>query len=262
MAQITSQKDFRVEKLKVKIYPSREKMGVAAARETARIMKQVLSEKDQLVMIFAAAPSQNEFLAELVTTPNLDWSKVIAFHMDEYIGLSATAPQLFANFLRNAIMNKVPIKQFHAINGNAPDIMAECLRYTALLKTHPVDICCLGIGENGHLAFNDPPFTNFNDSAWVKVIELDDISRQQQVNDGCFDTFEAVPAKAITLTIPALLSAKWITCVVPAKSKARAIEKTLRGKISPDCPASVLRTCENATLYLDPNSASKLKFES
>ncbi len=256
------QKEFRVEKLKVKIYPSREKMGAAAARETATIMKKVISEKNQVVMIFAAAPSQNEFLAELVSNQRLEWSKVIAFHMDEYIGLPPHAPQLFANFLRHALSDKVPLKQFHTINGNAPDISGECVRYTELLKAHPVDICCLGIGENGHLAFNDPPFANFTDSALVKVIELDEISRQQQVNDGCFDTFNAVPTKAITLTIPALFSAKWLTCVVPAKSKARAVEKTLRGKISADCPASILRTCDNATLYLDPDSAAKLKFES
>ncbi|MCI0494767.1 6-phosphogluconolactonase, partial [candidate division KSB1 bacterium] len=148
MEKHPSKKEFRVEKLKVKIFPSREKMGAAAARDTARLMKQVLAEKDPLVMIFAAAPSQNEFLAELGRDSQLDWSKVIAFHMDEYIGLPADAPQLFANFLRQALLNKVPLKQFHTINGNNPDIHAECQRYADLFKAHPVDICCLGIGEN------------------------------------------------------------------------------------------------------------------
>ncbi len=262
MANITSQKEFRVEKLKVKIYPSQEKMGAAAAHETARMMKKILSEKDEVIMILAAAPSQNEYLAELVAATDVDWSKVIAFQMDEYIGLPENAPQLFANFLRHTVMDKVPIKQFHVLNGNAPDIFLECKRYAKLLKMHPVDICCSGIGENGHLAFNDPQAADFQDSEWVKVVELDEITRQQQVNDGRFEYFNAVPAKAITLTIPAILSARWLTCVVPTKSKARVVEKTLRGKISPDCPASVLRTCENATLYLDPNSASKLKFAS
>jgi glucosamine-6-phosphate deaminase len=253
-------KKFKVEKLNVQILKNRMEMGWVAARETAKMMKKFLAGKPEISMIFAAAPSQNEFLAELIKQPDLDWTRVIAFHMDEYIGIPEGAPQRFGTFLKNAIFDQLPFRQTHFLNGSATNLQAEFDRYSALLKKHPVDITCMGIGENGHLAFNDPPVADFQDSALVKVVELDDICRQQQVNDGCFPAFDAVPTQAMTLTIPALLQARWISCVVPAKSKARAVKATLTDKISTDCPASILRTHDAANLYLDPDSASKLTF--
>ncbi|MCI0513709.1 glucosamine-6-phosphate deaminase [candidate division KSB1 bacterium] len=250
--------EFKIEKLKVKVFTTREKMGLAAARDIALQMRKLILEKGEVVMIFAAAPSQNEFLDALSQMPDLDWSKVIAFQMDEYLQLPEDAPQLFSMFLRRALFDRVPIKQVYYLNGQTLDVQAECQRYTDLLQAHPVDITCMGIGENGHIAFNDPPIADFHDPAWVKVVELDEISRQQQVNDGCFETFDAVPTHALTLTIPALMRAPWISCVVPAKTKAQAIEQSLKGKISPACPASILRTHDQATLYLDLDAASKL----
>lgn len=253
-------KKFKVEKLHVQILKNRQEMGSVAAHETSEMMKKFLSAKPEIAMIFAAAPSQNEFLSELINIPHLEWNRVIAFHMDEYIGIPEDAPQRFGTFLKKAIFNHVPFKAIHYLNGSSTDIGQELQRYSSLLKHHPVDITCMGIGENGHLAFNDPPVANFQDPVLVKIVELDDICRQQQVNDGCFPDFDAVPTHAMTLTIPALLQAKWISCVVPAKSKARAVKATLTDKISPDCPASVLRTHDAANLYLDPDSASKLAF--
>lgn len=255
-------KKIKVEKLAVAIFSSREEMGKAAAQLVATEMKKAITQKNEVAMIFTAAPSQDEFLAELIQYPDLDWSKVIAFHIDEYIGLPETAPQRFGNFLQKAIFNQVPFKQIFYIDGAAKDIQQECLRYTELLKTHPVDITCLGIGENGLMAFNDPSVADFSDSALVKVVQLNDISRQQQVNDGCFDSFAEVPTDAITLTIPALFQAKLVSCVVPAKAKARAVETVLTGKISTDCPASILRTHDNAHLFLDMDSAARLSFDS
>lgn len=234
-------------------------MGLVAAHETAKMMRKFLAEKQEIAMIFAAAPSQNEFLAELIKMPDLDWTRVLAFHMDEYIGLPEDAPQRFGKFLKEAIFDKLPFKQINYLDGNATDLQTEIERYTNLLKQHPVDITCMGIGENGHLAFNDPPVADFKDPVLVKIVELDDICRQQQVNDGCFSHFDAVPTQALTLTIPALLNAKWISCVVPAKSKAKAVKETLTAKISSECPASILRTHDAANLYLDPDAAGKIE---
>jgi len=253
-------KKFKVEKLHVQILKNRQEMGAVAARETAEMMKKFLSAKPEISMIFAAAPSQNEFLAGLINIPHLEWNRVIAFHMDEYLGIPEDAPQRFGTFLKKAIFDRVPFKEIHYLNGSTTSPEQELLRYSSLLKQHPVDITCMGIGENGHLAFNDPPMADFQDPLRVKIVELDDICRQQQVNDGCFPNFEAVPTHAMTLTIPALLQAKWISCVVPAKSKARAVKATLTDKIGTDCPASVLRTHDAANLYLDSDSASKLAF--
>jgi len=252
--------EFKVEKLRVKIYTTRQKLGLAAARETANLINQILAQQEELVIAFAAAPSQVEFLYELAQITDLPWSQVIAFQIDEYIGLPTDAPQLFRNFLQNIILDKLPLKAFYQINGNATDLNQECQRYTKLLQAHPIDIACLGIGENAHLAFNDPHCADFEDPEWVKIVELDEITRQQQVNDGCFEAFDDVPGRALTLTIPALLRAKWISCVVPAKGKAKAVEMSLTRQISAEYPASILRTHDTATLYLDTDSASRLKF--
>lgn len=243
------------EKLTVKILPTRKEMGQKAAREVAEKICEILAVKEEINMIFAAAPSQQEFMDHLILDKTIEWQKINAFHMDEYIGLEWDDPQGFGNFLRERLFDKVPFKSVHYINSQAQDVEAECARYTQLLKTYPVDIVCLGIGENGHIAFNDPHVADFNDPEMVKVVKLDLVCRQQQVNEKCFVSLEAVPTHAITLTIPSLLIAKYMFCVVPARNKANAVYKTLMEKVSEECPATILRTKKNAILYLDHESS-------
>jgi len=251
-------KEFNSDKLKVKIYASRKTMGLEASEEAAAKIKELIAKKGEINMIFAAAPSQNEFLASLIADKEIKWEKINAFHMDEYIGLAADAPQGFGNFLRDRIFGKVSFKSVNYLNGNAADIEEECARYSKLLQENPTDIVCMGIGENGHIAFNDPHVAFFNDTKLVKAVELDDKCRNQQVNDGCFKSFDLVPTHALTLTIPALVAAKVVFCMVPAATKAEAVYNTVNGKISEVCPASILRTHDSATLYVDMDSGSKL----
>nr|WP_243641311.1 glucosamine-6-phosphate deaminase [Xylanivirga thermophila] len=247
-------KEFKADKLHVKVYGDREGMGRGAANDAACVIKKLLNEKDDVNIIFAAAPSQNEFLEALMLDNDIEWGRINAFHMDEYIGLPADAPQGFGNFLKERIFDRVPFKSITYLNGNATDIEEECIRYTKLLKDNPVDIVCMGIGENGHIAFNDPHVAFFNDDKWVKVVDLDLKCRNQQVHDGCFANLDAVPTHALTLTIPALLSAEHIFCVVPAITKAEAVKNTVNGPITEQCPASILRNHENAVLYVDKDS--------
>jgi glucosamine-6-phosphate deaminase len=230
-------------------------MGKAAGQSVAEKMKKILKGKKALSIVFASAPSQNEFLGELSQTPGIDWRKVTVFHLDEYIGLPSDALESFGHFLGVRLFEKVRPGNVYYLNGMATDLEAECKRYAAYLKDHPLDIACIGIGENGHLAFNDPPFADFQDPLLVKVVDLDLVSRQQQVHDGCFKSLQEVPRKAITLTIPAILSAKYIYCMVPSHSKAEAVKRTLEGPVSMSCPASILRKHENAILFLDKDSA-------
>ena len=246
---------FIVDKLKVQIFESRKTMGKAAGQAVAKKMREMLKEKEELVMVFAAAPSQNEFLEELSQSPGVDWKRMTAFHLDEYVGLPNTAPQNFGQYLRKQLFDKVRPGKVHYLNGMAEDPEVECDRYAALLKDHPLDIACIGIGENGHLAFNDPPVADFDDPKPVKVVELDLTSRQQQVNDGCFQILEQVPKKAMTLTLPTIFSSRFIYCIVPGSQKAEAVKKTLEGPITPACPASILRKHGGATLFVDQDSA-------
>ena len=220
MAQI---RELLANKMKVKIYETRLQMGDEAAYEVGKKIKELLLSREFVNIIFAAAPSQNEFLSSLSKQPDVDWSRVNAFHMDEYMGLDEEAPQRFSQFLKERIFDKVPINKVYYINGNADDPNDECRRYSHLLKQYPTDIVCMGIGENTHIAFNDPNVADFNDPLRVKVVALDKVSRQQQVNDGCFEKIEEVPAFAITLTVPALLHANYIYCIVPGAKKASAI---------------------------------------
>ena len=209
-------------------------------------------------MIFAAAPSQNEVLASLALDKEIPWERVNAFHMDEYIGLPADAPQGFGNFLKAHIFGLAPFKSVNYMDISAEDAEAECARYSALLAQYPTDIVVMGIGENGHIAFNDPPVADFADPKAVKPVLLDEICRNQQVNDGCFATIDDVPKYAITLTVPTLFAGKNLFCIVPAKTKANAVKATICGEIGEACPATILRRHENAILYLDGDSSSLL----
>jgi glucosamine-6-phosphate deaminase len=233
-------------------------MGKSAAKDAAAQIQALLNTKAFVNIIFAAAPSQNEMLFHLASNQDIDWSRVNAFHMDEYVGLNENAPQRFGHFLDQAIFGKLPFHEVHYINGNASNPAEECSRYTALLEAHPVDLVFMGIGENTHIAFNDPHVADFNDPSMVKLVALDEVSRMQQVHDGCFASIEAVPRMAITLTVPALMRAASIVCVVPGINKAQAISHTINSPVSAFYPSTALRQHENASLYLDVNSASMI----
>ena len=250
-------KEFLKDKLKVKIFNSRSVMGFAAARAVSEKIMDLLAEKEYVNIIFASAPSQNEFLAALQEM-EVDWSKINAFHMDEYVGLDKDSSQGFGNFLKDRLFSKVPLRQTHYLNGNADDLEEECGRYAQLLEEYPTDIVCLGIGENTHLAFNDPHVAFFNDSKVVKVVDLDEKCRFQQVNDGCFSTMEEVPTHALTITIPALFKSIYAYAIVPGELKANAIYHTLNNKIEEKFPSTILRKHPNAVLFIDENSAKKI----
>ncbi|MBA7517836.1 Glucosamine-6-phosphate deaminase [subsurface metagenome] len=252
-------KSFKVDKLLINVYQNRLDMGQVAGEAVATKIKQLLTIQKKVSVIFASAFSQEEFLTALSVVPRIDWSKVVAFHMDEYIGLPKTHPQLFGNWLKRKIFNRVNPGKVYFINGNANHPEIEINRYTNLLRDNPPNITCLGIGENGHIAFNDPEFADFNDPFFIKIVEPDATSRLQQVHDGCFKTFKEVPTRAFTLSIPALISAKWVYCMVPGPTKKAAVSRTVRGEISTGCPATILRKHKNAVLYLDADSASELR---
>lgn len=249
-------KEFIKDQLHVKIFGSRAEMGLGAASDAVEYLKNLMAEQEFVNIIFAAAPSQNEFLAAMAES-DVDWSRVNAFHMDEYIGLPSDASQGFGNFLRRAIFDKVPFNSVNYINGqNVPEVTLK--QYKKLLEENPVDVVFMGIGENGHIAFNDPHVADFNDPEVIKVVDLDEKCRMQQVNDGCFACLDEVPTHAFTLTVPTLMAAKRRFCVVPASTKAHAVYNTINGVVSEVCPASVLRTSEGTTLYLDNDSSSLL----
>lgn len=253
-------KRFRADSLVVRVFDTRESMGIAAADDVAACVRKLLSEKEEIHMIFAAAPSQNEFLAALVGEEGIDWGRIHALHMDEYVNLPADAPQGFGNFLRNAIFDKVPFASVSYIgSGNDPD--EACRRYAEILNSVTVDIVCMGIGENGHIAFNDPHVADFNDPLVIKKVNLDQKCRMQQVHDGCFRDISEVPEYAITLTVPTMYKVENLFCIVPAATKANAVRETVLGPVSEKCPASVLRTHRNAVLYTDRESAEYIMGE-
>lgn len=245
------------DQLRAQIYETRKEMGAQAAAAIAAKLSELLQQQDEVNVIFAAAPSQNESLAALINYP-LAWERINAFHMDEYVALDEVAPQGFGNFLRNAIFDRLPFKSVNFLNGNAPDLQEECQRYATLLENHPTDVVCMGIGENAHIAFNDPHVANFNDSELVKVVDLDEECRTQQVNDGCFTQLAEVPTHALTLTVPALMKAKFAYCVVPGPKKAKAVFHTLNEEINAKIPSTILRQHQHAILFLDQDSAAQI----
>ncbi len=249
-------KSFKVDRLNVEVFHDRIELGRKAAADVSGKIGELLAEGKEVRMIFAAAPSQEDMLRELAMMDDIEWSKVTAFHMDEYIGISNTAPQAFGQFLKERLFDKVGFKKVNYLYTESDNTNELCSNYVNLLSEAPIDIVCMGIGENGHIAFNDPPYADFNDSELVKVVELDEVSRQQQVNDGCFSSIDEVPKKAVTLTIPSLLAGENLFVVVPGKTKRVAISKSLQEPITADCPASILRRHDNAKLYLDIDSAA------
>jgi glucosamine-6-phosphate deaminase len=250
--------DFRVDALRVLVYEDRGALGRAAAQAVGKAISARQAAARRANIVFAAAPSQNEFLTALVAQRDLDWSRVYAFHMDEYLGLGPDHPASFRRYLQEHLFGLVGLRpdQLRLIPGeDAGRPLRTCLAYEDLLRAEPIDIVCAGIGENGHLAFNDPPVADFLDPVLVKVVRLDEPCRNQQLHDGCFERIEEVPTHAYTLTIPAMLSAPIVSVVVPGPRKAEAVQATLRGPIRESCPASALRKHVGATLYLDREAA-------
>ena len=246
-----------VEKLTVRIFDERAEMGKAAAEDAAKRINAIIKARGEANVVFAAAPSQNDLLENLLKQ-DIDWTKVRGFHQDEYVGIDESEPAGFGNFLRRAIFDKVPFMELNYLLCEADQAENKCEEYTALLKKHPIDLIFLGIGENGHLAFNDPAVADFNDPKMVKIVELDDVCRQQQVNDGCFPSLNAVPKQAMTMTMSLIMSIPEAICVVPTIRKADAVHNALYGEVTTACPASILRQHPSAVLYLDGDSASKL----
>lgn len=246
-------REIKKDLLTCKIYETREEMGHAAAVEIAMKLREIISEKGEVNMLFAAAPSQNDVLSSLLKE-EIEWSKVNAFHMDEYIGLEDKPNKTFAYFLKNAIFDKVPFKSINYIGSG--DVDKVCENYSKLLKEHPIDIVCCGIGENAHIAFNDPWVANFNDDKIIKSVELDEVCRQQQVNDKTFDCLSDVPKYAVTLTVPTMVSAKYMFCVVPTAKKAKAVHDTLYADITEAVPATIMRKHSNAVMFVDKDSST------
>lgn len=249
-------KEFYQDQLQVGIYPDRQTMGYVAAQEAGHRIMDLLETRQILNMMFAAAPSQSEFLDELVQMEGIDWSRINGFHLDEYVGLDPMRPQRFDHFLRSHVFDRAPFKEVYYIDDVTLQGEGVVDRYSKLLREHPIDIACIGIGENGHIAFNDPHVADFVDPRNIKVVDLDERCRTQQVNDGCFPHFDDVPTRAYTVTVPGILSAQHIYCIVPSKNKSEAVKNTLLGPIETACPASVLRSHQRAKLYLDRDAAS------
>ncbi len=251
--------ELLAEKLAVNIYNTREEMGADAAKRVSAKIQELQNTQEFVNIIFASAPSQNEFLDALATDTAISWERIRAFHMDEYIGLPGDAPQSFGHFLKVRLFDKVPVHAVYYLNGNNSETDAECEHYAHLLMEYPTDIVCMGIGENGHLAFNDPHVAFFDDPQTVKVVALDIPCRQQQVNDGCFGSFGQVPETAFTLTIPTLMSSKFVFCMVPGINKAQAIQHTIEAPVQEVYPSTILRTHPQAILFIDRASAGKLQ---
>ena len=222
-----------------------------------RIVK-LLSGQESVRIIFAAGPSQNEFLEELSLVKGVAWTRVVAFHMDEYVGLKRNSKELWGSYMKEKLFGKLDFKKVHYLDPEPQEPEEECKRYAALIEEAPIDIVCLGIGENGHIAFNDPGVADFNDPETMKIVNLDEICRQQQVHDGCFASVEQVPRQAMTVTVPPMLSANFLSIVVPGPAKAKAVLDTLKGEITTSCPASILRRHKDAVLFLDVQSAAEV----
>jgi glucosamine-6-phosphate deaminase len=252
--------EFSVDRLRVRVFADREAAGEAAAAFVAAAVAERLRHAERANVVFAAAPSQDAFLDALLQE-RVDWPRLVGFHMDEYLGLPAEHPSSFRHYLNHRIFRPAGVHhdQLRLIPGESRDLAsAVCLAYEQRLRAEPPDVVCAGIGENGHLAFNDPPVADFADPVWVKTVRLDAACRAQQVNDGCFARLEDVPTHAYTLTVPALLAAQVVSVVVPGPRKAEAVRATLRGRIDEACPATALRRHAGAVLFLDRESASLL----
>jgi glucosamine-6-phosphate deaminase len=256
--EVQPAKTLSVDSLPVRIYASQTDLARDVAAIARDYLVELLARQSSAAAILATGNSQIQFLEALIALGGVDWSKITLFHMDEYLGLDAYHSASFRRYMRERVELRVRPRVFHYLQGDSLLPLDECKRYTELLASQPIDLCCLGIGENGHLAFNDPPVARFDDPYRVKLVQLDEACRQQQVREGHFPDLGAVPQYAFTLTIPALCSAKKMLCVAPEKRKAKAVYAALRGPITTACPASWLRKQPHAMLFLDTDSAALL----
>ena len=250
--------EFQKDLLKVKIYNDKIPMGEAAAGFVAKQLADAIRQKGTANLILATGASQFSFL-EALQTKNIEWDKVTVFHLDEYKGISDKHPASFRKYLKERILDLVLPGKVYLLNGDSENLEEEIEKYEELLKSNPVDVACIGIGENGHIAFNDPAVADFNDSRWVKVVELDHECRMQQSGEGWFPTLDDVPREAVSLTVTAIMNCKTISCVVPDERKAMAVFNTLFSEISTKCPATILRKHPGAVLFLDSSAASKIQ---
>ena len=247
----------RYGQLPVASYPSADALGAAAAAAFAATVGDTLRSRPTVAVILATGNSQLPFFAALRSRSDIDWSRIDVFHMDEYLGMPAGHPASFRRYLHEQLVNVVNPREFHAMRGDADDVQEEIRRYSALLNEFDPLVCVLGIGENGHLAFNDPP-ADFTTGELVHLVELDEPCRRQQWSEGHFPTLEAVPRRALSLTVPALLRPSHVLSLVPEKRKAEAVRNALTGPVTPQCPASILQETPHARLFLDPESSSLL----
>lgn len=249
---------FTCEDLKVAIYPNKEIAGAAGAAIAADELRVMLAQRAEVAVLFASAVSQEQFLAALRDQQEVDWNRVTVFHLDEYAEMSPDYPASFRRFLREKLLDHIPVRNFHQLNSEAADLKTECKRYAALLREARPGLAALGIGENGHLAFIDPHSCNFSDPEDVRVVELDDTCRLQQIHDGAFARLDDVPRAALSVTIPVLLRVPRALVFVNGGNKSVAVQSALEGPISENCPASILRKHRNATMFLDQSAAANL----
>src|SRR5580700_6451051 len=241
----------------LRVFKDKVLLGRAAAEQATTVIRRALAERGEARIITATGAAQFQFLEALTATPNIDWPKVEAFHLDEYIGLPATHPGSFHKFLMDNLASKTGIVNFHYLDGNAADVAAAAGEVGRKLASAPIDIAFLGIGENGHIAFNDPP-ADFNTEDPYLIVNLDEACRRQQVGEAWFADISQVPERALSMSARQILKAREILAVVPDTRKAEAVKACFEGEISPMAPASIMRQHTNATVYLDTNSASLL----
>lgn len=250
-------KELNVGTLKAKVYTDEVSAGKASAQFVAERINKAIKSRGHANLVLATGASQFAFI-EAIKKIDIDWDKITVFHLDEYKGLPETHPASFRKYLKERILNEVKPGKVHLINGDADNLEEEIQNYETLLKNHPIDVACIGIGENGHIAFNDPGVADFNDPKLVKVVQLDNVCRNQQLGEGWFKSIEDVPKEAISLTIPAVMSSKTISCLCPNERKAQAVYDTFSAPITEDSPSTILRTHPETFLFLDQESASKL----
>ena len=260
-ATVTTVKSFRADALEVRVFRTSAELAGEAARIARLHLQKVLAKTGTASVVLATGNSQIQFLHAMAALGGIEWARVTLFHMDEYLGLDASHPASFRRYMRERVESRLKPRRFHYLEGESPLPLRECERYANLLSAQPIDLCCLGIGENGHLAFNDPPVADFNDPHQVKLVKLDEACRRQQVGEGHFPNLDAVPQYAFTLTIPMLCSASRMLCIVPERRKAQAVKDSLQGPIHTACPASFLRRQKHCTLFLDGDSAALVGHE-
>jgi glucosamine-6-phosphate deaminase len=250
--------EFQVGQLAVQVHPDRDSQAAAASAEAVEVLRRALATRGTANVLLATGDAQSDIFRHLARAVDVDWARVNFFHLDEYVGLAPDHPAAFAGSLRRMFLDPIGSVSFYPVPGRADDAELACRAYELLLRAYPIDLCLLGIGENGHIAFNEPGAARFDDPSWVKIVELEVASRRQQVGEGHFERLEDVPTQAISLTVPAIRAARRILCIAPDARKADAVRMALTGPVSTDCPASILRETPWATLYLDEASASAL----